>query len=93
MDVDYFTFVKGKDATDPEPIGGTTGITTAVGAVPMTETEAFRLFDMNGGYIGIVHANGVGELRSNASRLVKRGGVYLAKSLRGSQMHRISVVK
>ncbi|MCR5377658.1 MAG: carbohydrate-binding protein, partial [Fibrobacter sp.] len=85
-DVDYFTFVKGKDATDPEPIGGTTGITTAVGAVPMTETEAFRLFDMNGGYLGMVRAVGMQNLRESAAGLVKCGGTYLARSISGKTL-------
>jgi hypothetical protein len=48
-----------------------------------TEAENFRLFDMNGSYLGTVRASGMLELRANAANLVKRGGAYLAKSMNG----------
>jgi hypothetical protein len=56
------------------------------------ETENYRIFDMNGGYIGMVRASGMPELRSEAANLVKRGGAYLAKSLAGKTL-RIQVAK
>ena len=48
-----------------------------------TEAENFRIFDMNGGFLGMVRANGLAELRVNAANLVKRGGTYMAKSASG----------
>ncbi len=82
MDVDYFTFVKGKDAEDPEPIGEST---TAFAARFKVSTEAknYRLFDMNGCYLGTVRAAGMRELRSAAAGLVKSSGTYLVKSVSG----------
>jgi hypothetical protein len=51
-----------------------------------TEAENFRLFDMNGTYLGVVRATGKAELRRNAASLVKRGGSYMAKSMNGRTM-------
>jgi hypothetical protein len=91
MDVDYFTFVKGKDATDPEPIGDSTTFMENRLRLP-TEAENYRIFDMNGGFLGFVRAAGAQELKSNTASLVKRGGVYLAKSANGRVM-RLQVTK
>ena len=95
MDVDYFTFVKGKDATDPEPIGGdepnpgedSTDV-IAKFQVP-TVAENYRIFDMNGNSLGVVRAAGMQELREGAAGLVKRGGAYLARSASG----RVSLIQ
>jgi hypothetical protein len=94
MDVDYFTFVKGKNATDPEPIGGDNGgdnppdfikpaLSHAIGA------ENYRIFDMNGNYLGMVRASGMQELRASAKTLVKNSGTFIAKSCAGSTTIRI----
>lgn len=91
MDVDYFTFVKGKDATDPEPIGGDPMFMATRLKMP-TEAENYRIFDMNGSFLGFVRAAGAQELKSNTASLVKRGGVYLAKSANGRVM-RLQVTK
>jgi hypothetical protein len=91
MDVDYFTFVKGKDATDPEPIGEDIMLANARLKLP-NESASYRIFDLNGSYMGAVRASGMQELRVNAASLVKRGGVYLAKSANGRVM-RLQVTK
>ena len=56
------------------------------------ETENYRIFDMNGSYLGMVRATGTSELKSAAANLVKRDGAYLAKSVNGRTM-RIQVAK
>ena len=91
MDVDYFTFVKGKDATDPEPIGGDPMFTATRLKMP-TEAENYRIFDMNGSFLGMVRAAGMQDLRTNTTNLVKCGGAYLAKSANGRVM-RLQVTK
>ena len=91
MDVDYFTFVKGKDATDPEPIGGDPMFTATRLKMP-TEAENYRIFDMNGSFLGMVRAAGLQDLRANTASLVKCGGAYLAKSANGRVM-RLQVTK
>ncbi len=91
MDVDYFTFVKGKDATDPEPIGDSTTFMENRLRLP-TEAENYRIFDMNGGFLGMVRAAGLQDLRAHTASLVKCGGAYLAKSANGRVM-RLQVTK
>ena len=91
MDVDYFTFVKGKDATDPEPIGGDPMFTATRLKMP-TEAENYRIFDLNGSFLGMVRASGMQDLRAHTASLVKRGGAYLAKSASGLVM-RLQVTK
>lgn len=56
------------------------------------ETENYRIFDMNGSYLGMVRATGTSELKSAVANLVKRDGAYLAKSVNGRTM-RIQVAK
>ena len=58
----------------------------------VAESENYRIFDMNGSYMGMVRANGLAELRANAANLVKRGGAYLVKSDAGKIL-RIQVAK
>lgn len=91
MDVDYFTFVKGKDATDPEPIGGDPMFTATRLKMP-TEAENYRIFDMNGSFLGMVRAAGLQDLRAHTASLVKCGGAYLAKSANG-RVVRLQVTK
>ena len=61
MDVDYFTFVKGKDATDPEPIGGDPMFTATRLKMP-TEAENYRIFDMNGSFLGMVRSGPIRQI-------------------------------
>ena len=91
FDVDYFTIVKGKDATDPEPIGGDPMFTATRLKMP-TEAENYRIFDLNGSFLGMVRASGMQDLRAHTASLVKRGGAYLAKSASGRVM-RLQVTK
>jgi len=75
FDIDYLKFEKPCDDCN-------TTIASARLNMP-TEAENYRLFDMNGSYLGMVRANGLAELRANAASLVKRGGTYMAKSASG----------
>ena len=79
MDVDYFVF--GED--EIVCVDGCTdfvrpALSHAAGA------ENYRIFDMNGGYLGKVRASGMQELRASAKTLVKNGGMFIAKSRTGS---------
>ena len=76
FDIDYLKFEKPCENCN-------TGIADARLNMP-TEAENYRIFDMNGGFLGMVTATSMPELRSNAANLVKRGGAYLAKSMSGS---------
>ena len=59
--------------------------TTAVSALAQLAQVSgrFTLFDMNGGYVGIVEASDMQSLRDGVAKLTGRAGVYLAKSARG----------
>ena len=87
FDVDYFTIVKGKDATDPEPEE-----MFVSPKIQVSGAQNYRIFDMNGGYIGMVRANGMLELRQATAEIVKCGGAYLAKSANGRTL-RLQVTK
>ena len=92
MDVDYFTFVKGKDATDPEPIGGNGSETTFAGKKFQIPNEAvdYRIFDMSGSFLGTVRAAGMQELRAMTADIAKRGGMFVAKSAAGALRIRVA---
>ena len=59
--------------------------TTAVSALAQLAQVSgkFNLFDLNGGYVGVVEASDMASLRAGVAKLTGRAGVYLAKSARG----------
>ena len=115
MDVDYFTFVEGKGATDPEPgsstssgteIGGDNGSgdsgageengngSQGISPVKFQDVSAnavYSIYDMSGAFLGSVSANSKMELRSKASSMVERSGVYMVKS--AGRVMNMSIVK
>ncbi|WP_407444144.1 carbohydrate-binding protein [Fibrobacter sp.] len=103
MDVDYFTFVEGKNATDPEPDTTASGNddtdkgdseTQAIAAVQfqaISEPTTFEIYDLAGEFLGSVRASEKAELRAKATGLVDRSGVYMAKS--AGRVMRLSVTK
>ena len=84
FDIDYFKFEK--------PCDDCNSTIVDIRLKMPTEAENYRIFDMNGSYLGMVRATGTSELKSAAAKLVKRGGAYLAKSVNGRTM-RIQVAK
>ncbi len=98
FDVDYFTFVKGKDATDPEPIvgdddPGTTGISQVVEYDPNARQDYF-VFDMHGVNMGVVSGYGFGGAAESlrASSMVRSGIYYLRNRVTG-QMQCVRIAK
>ena len=98
FDVDYFTFVKGKDATDPEPIvkdePGTDAIPQVVKYDPNALQDYF-VFDMHGVNLGVMSAygfDGAAEiLRSSAD--IKCSGVYLLRNRFTGEMQKIRIAR
>jgi hypothetical protein len=105
FDVDYFTFVKGKNATDPEPIvseepgddnpgGGTTVIGQNINYDP-NALQHYFVFDMHGVNMGVMSAygfDGAAEiLRTSAD--VKSSGVYLLRNRFTGEMQKVRVIK
>ena len=93
MDVDYFTFVKGKDATDPEPIGGDTTTIAGVKLSTGTAMAAYGIYDVSGMFLGRIEAAGLSDVKAKASELVRNGGMFIAKSVNGGKVLRFAVTK
>lgn len=105
LDIDYITFVKGKDATDPEPIvdpdepndicdSTDESCKDAIGNIHLNvaSEQIYRVFSLNGNMLGQFRSNSADVV--NATRdFVKQSGVYIVKPSRGGLMHKISVMK
>ena len=90
FDIDYFEIEKAVCAPGSSECGGGT---EAISFVPEAQApQNYRIFDMNGSYLGMVRASGLQELQTVAATLVKRGGAYLARSASG-QTRLIQVAK
>jgi hypothetical protein len=91
FDIDYFTFVEGKDATDPEPIG-TTAISNGI-KFHVSSAATYQVFDLAGTMLGKV------ELASGASaaQVLKaagyRQGAYMLKQVNGNKKFMARVTK
>ena len=91
MDIDYINFVKGKDAEDTDPIGGS----TAMGGVKFQNkvSSSYRVFDLKGSVLGTVDLTRV----SNASAALKTAGfgkgVYMLKQVQGSKTFMVNTAK
>jgi len=89
LDIDYFTFVKGANVTDPEEtIGFTKGIRHNVQGV-----QSYSVYGLDGKFVGRVNASNSFDVRNKVNSLVKESGVYVVKSLTTGLTHRISVTK
>ena len=109
FDIDYFTFVKGKDATDPEPIakeepGEEPGTEpgndnpTVIGQDFNYDPNALQdyfVFDMHGGNLGILSAYGFDGAAEilRSSSDVKSSGVYLLRNRFTGEMQKVRVIK
>jgi hypothetical protein len=76
MDVDYFTFVKGENAKDPEPIGGDSSSTAILNSIKFTpDTESyFDVFDLSGKKVASFTARSI----------VEASKIWLSGSIKGS---------
>ena len=102
LDVDYFTLVKGKNATDPEPIvkdepfvdDSTTYIGQKVQYDPNALQDYF-VFDMHGVNMGVLSAYGFDGAREilRSSSDVKSSGVYLLRNRFTGEMQKVRVIK
>ncbi len=98
FDIDYITLVKGKDATDPEPITdedeedpplAISGFGVNLGSVP----QSYSVFDLNGVCIGRIQALGMSEITAQTRNLAKNGGMYVIKAVKGGETFRLTVTK
>ena len=90
FDIDYFSFVKGKDAKEP---GDTSTAIVGTRLHMANAVETFGVYDVNGMLVGKFEAMGAADVARLTKNVARRGGVYLVKSLRGGKTYRISVTK
>ena len=90
MDIDYINFVKGKNATDDFPIGGT----TAIGGVKLQNNAAaaYRVFDLNGVQLGTVDLSHVDAAKALKAAGFNKG-VYMLKQVQGSKKFMVNTAK
>ena len=82
FDIDYFTFIKGKDATDPEPIGSDrTSIADRLNMNVQTLQE-YQVFNQLGMRVGTISAYGFSAAFNmlQSSNYLKHSGVYYLKN-------------
>ena len=87
LDIDYFSFVKGKDA--PEP--GKTEIVHSIHYDVQTE-QVYRVYGLNGSFVGAVFATSASEAQSKVRAMVSEKGIYLIRAKNG-MVHRFTVTK
>jgi len=93
MDVDYFTFVKGKDADDPEPIGGDTTPIAGAKFAADNAPVAYGIYDVNGMFLGKVEARSASDVKAKTAELVRNGGMFIARPVRGGKTFRFTLTK
>ena len=95
FDVDYFTFVKGKDATDPEAYK--TQNPEAIPTLKLSNhTDAtYNVFDLRGSKVAsfTVKNGDPVDMKATVTNLVKRSGFYLLKPTHGGAIKRIAITK
>lgn len=96
FDVDYFTFVKGANATDPEPIVKEGETHFVQPAMQLDNTlQHYFVIDPMGVRMGVISGYGfeaAGEMLRESPR-VTSSGVYYLKNRRTGQMQAIRIVK
>ena len=97
FDIDYFTFVKGKDATDPEPIASSSEEPLFVQQDLQLENtlQHYFVIDPMGVQLGVISGYGfeaAGEMLRESPRVVS-SGVYYLKNRRTGQMQAVRVVR
>ena len=83
--MDYFTFVKGKDATDPEPIVGDDDpgtISIANVKFDAGKLQDYYVFDMQGNRLGLISVYGFNAAADllKSSSAIRASGIYYLRS-------------
>ena len=100
FDVDYFTFVEGKDATDSEPKiepdqGDSTVAIKNLVKLNVEQEADIEVFDLHGNKVASFRSAGANgkDVQPIVRNLVKTSGVYLLRKTSGGAVQRISVTK
>ena len=93
FDVDYFTFVKGKGATDPEPIE--TQIVTNDIQLNQNTLQDYFVFDAHGVNLGIISGYGfdaAAEMLKSSSD-IRNSGIYYLRNRTTGKMQSVRIAK
>ena len=93
FDVDYFTFVKGKGATDPEPIE--TQIITNDIQLNQNTLQDYFVFDAHGVNLGIISGYGfdaAAEMLKSSSD-IRNSGIYYLRNRTTGKMQSVRIAK
>ena len=90
LDVDYFVFSNGSSQCAEEPCDPISiGMKFDAGQSPV----AYGIYDVTGMFLGRIEAAGIADVKAKTAGLVRNGGMFIAKPLRGGKMFRFSVTK
>ena len=97
FDVDYFTFVKGANATDPEPIGGgdPLGFASNLQLDETNTLQHYYVLDPQGVRMGVISGYGfkaTAELLRSSSA-VKSSGMYYLRNRATGKMQAVRIVR
>ena len=93
FDIDYFTFVKGKDATDPEPIE--TQIITNDIQLNQNTLQDYFVFDAHGVNLGVISGYGfdaAAEMFKSSSD-IRNSGIYYLRNRTTGKMQSVRIAK
>ena len=93
FDIDYFTFVKGKDATDPEPIE--TQIITNDIQLNQNTLQDYFVFDAHGVNLGVISGYGfdaAAEMLKSSSD-IRNSGIYYLRNRTTGKMQSVRIAK
>ena len=97
FDIDYFTFVKGKDATDPEPIEIEDDPMFVQPSIQIDENglQDYFVFDAHGVNLGVLSAygfEGAAEILQNTGD-IKASGIYYLRNRATGKMHTVRIAR
>jgi hypothetical protein len=95
FDIDYFTFVKGKDATDPEPIEIEDDPMFVQPSIQIDENglQDYFVFDVHGVNLGVLSAygfEGAAEILQNTGD-IKASGIYYLRNRWTGKMQSVRI--
>jgi hypothetical protein len=94
VNVDWLRFSTNENGDDPKPGSkDTTDVAIKMNFRMANVAETFGIYDVNGMLVGKFETMNKADVARMTKKVVRQGGVYIVKSLRGGKAYRISVVK
>jgi hypothetical protein len=92
VNVDWLRFSVNENGDDG-PGKDTSNVAIKANFQVKNVAETFGVYDVNGMLVGKFEAMGKADVQRMTKNIVRTGGVYIVKSLRGGKTYRISVAK